>query len=60
MEPFELLNKTRDALTVQKVFGEPYDKDGVTIVPVAKISGGAAVGAAERRVRAAAPVPGSA
>ena len=40
MEPFELLNKTRDAMTVQKVFGEPYDRDGVTVVPVAKISGG--------------------
>jgi uncharacterized spore protein YtfJ len=40
MEPLELLDKTRDALTVQRVFGEPYDKDGVTIVPVAKISGG--------------------
>ena len=40
MEPFELLNKTRDAMTVQKVFGEPYDRDGMTVVPVAKISGG--------------------
>ncbi|MGZ4617939.1 MAG: spore germination protein GerW family protein [Frankiaceae bacterium] len=40
MEPFELLNKARDAMTVQKVFGEPYDRDGVTVVPVAKISGG--------------------
>ena len=40
MEPFELLNKTRDAMTVQKVFGEPYDRGGVTVVPVAKISGG--------------------
>ena len=40
MEPFELLNKTRDAMTVQKVFGEPYDRGGVTVVPVAKIAGG--------------------
>ena len=40
MEPFELLNKTRDAMTVQKVFGEPYDRGGMTVVPVAKISGG--------------------
>jgi uncharacterized spore protein YtfJ len=40
MEPLELLNKTRDALTVQRVFGEPYVKGALTVIPAAKISGG--------------------
>ena len=49
MEPFELLNKTRDAMTVQKVFGEPYDRGGVTVIPVAKISGGGGGGGGAQR-----------
>ncbi len=35
-----LLGHAQDALTVKKVFGEPYEKDGVTILPVAKVAGG--------------------
>ena len=45
MEPLELLNKTRDALTVQRVFGEPYVKGALTVIPAAKISGGGGGGA---------------
>jgi uncharacterized spore protein YtfJ len=38
---------TRDALSVQRVFGDPHEVDGVTIIPVARISGGAGGGGGE-------------
>lgn len=39
MKVEELLAQSRDALTVKRVFGEPIERDGVTIVPVATVSG---------------------
>lgn len=39
MKVDELLAKSRDALTVSRVFGEPIERDGVTIIPVARVSG---------------------
>ncbi len=30
-----------DTLTAKRVFGEPYEKNGMTVVPVAKVMGGA-------------------
>jgi uncharacterized spore protein YtfJ len=41
------LERTRDLLTVGNVFGEPYRLDDVTIIPVARISGGAGGGGGE-------------
>lgn len=38
---------TRDALSVKRVFGESYDVDGVTVIPVAKLAGGAGGGGGE-------------
>lgn len=38
---------TRDALSVRRVFGDPYVLDGVTVIPVARISGGAGGGGGE-------------
>ena len=35
-----LLDQARDSLTVKRVFGEPIERDGVTIIPVAKVMGG--------------------
>jgi uncharacterized spore protein YtfJ len=43
----EVLGQARDALTVKRVFGEPYEKDGVTLVPVAKVQGGGGGGDGE-------------
>lgn len=43
----QLLESTRDAVTVKRVFGEPYEHDGVIIVPAAKVGGGAGGGEAE-------------
>lgn len=40
MEPAELLNTAKEAITVRRVFGEPVEKDGVLILPGAAVSGG--------------------
>ena len=47
MDPSELLDQARDALTVKRVFGEPYERDGVTVIPAASIRGGAGGGRGE-------------
>jgi uncharacterized spore protein YtfJ len=36
----EILAQARDSLTVQRVFGEPIEREGMTLIPVAKVSGG--------------------
>jgi uncharacterized spore protein YtfJ len=40
MQVSEMMSSARDALTVKRVFGEPIEKEGVTIIPVARIAGG--------------------
>ena len=47
-EPFEdLVKGHRDAITVKKVFGDPYQKNGVTVIPAAKVMGGGGGGSGE-------------
>ena len=36
----EILGGARDAITVRRVYGEPIEQDGVTIVPAAAVRGG--------------------
>ncbi len=36
----ELVTRAGDAITVRRVFGEPYEKDGVTIITAATVAGG--------------------
>jgi uncharacterized spore protein YtfJ len=36
----EMLQGARDALTVQRVYGEPIERDGTLIIPAAKVRGG--------------------
>jgi uncharacterized spore protein YtfJ len=47
MDVQEVISQARDALTVKRVFGEPYEKNGVTMIPVAKLQGGAGGGGGE-------------
>jgi uncharacterized spore protein YtfJ len=35
----ELLGQTRDSITVRRVFAEPYEKDGITIIAAAAVAG---------------------
>jgi uncharacterized spore protein YtfJ len=44
MDVHEVLNHARDAMTVKRVFGDPYEKDGLTVIPVANVMGGAGGG----------------
>src|SRR3954463_9457306 len=48
MDVQQILGQARDAMTVQRVFGEPYEKDGVTVIPVAAVSGGGGGGGGEQ------------
>src|SRR6266581_1412209 len=43
----EALAQARDAMTVKRVFSEPYEKNGVTVIMAAGISGGAGAGGGE-------------
>jgi uncharacterized spore protein YtfJ len=36
----ELLEGARDAIAVRRVYGEPIERDGVTVVPAAMVFGG--------------------
>ncbi|HLH67802.1 MAG TPA: hypothetical protein VKY90_01925, partial [Candidatus Dormibacteraeota bacterium] len=40
MDARQILEQVRDQLTVRRVFGEPIDRDGATVVPVAVVRGG--------------------
>ncbi|MGA9114563.1 MAG: spore germination protein GerW family protein [Candidatus Dormiibacterota bacterium] len=40
MQVEDILNRVRDVASVRQVFGEPYDRDGTLVVPVARIRGG--------------------
>jgi uncharacterized spore protein YtfJ len=44
MQIEELLDKARESLDVNRVFGEPIERNGVTVIPVARISGGGGSG----------------
>lgn len=41
------LDAVKDLLTVRRVFGEAYEADGATLVPVARVRGGGGAGAGE-------------
>jgi uncharacterized spore protein YtfJ len=47
MDAQQILEQARDALTVRRVFGEPIEREGVLVVPVAKVMGGAGSGSGE-------------
>ena len=48
MKVDELMSTAKDAITVKRVYAEPYERDGLTIIPAAVVGGGA------RRARVAA------
>ena len=43
----DVIAQARDSLTVKRVFGESYEKNGVTVIPAARIQGGAGGGGGE-------------
>ena len=48
MDVQQMVSEARDAVTVKRVFGEPYERNGVTVIPAATIRGGAGGGGDHR------------
>ncbi len=47
----ETISKAQDAITVKRVYGEPYERDGVVVIPAAEIRGGGGGGGGEDATR---------
>ncbi len=47
MDVRQVIEQAKDALTVGRVYGEPIEKDGLTVIPAAKVRGGAGGGGGE-------------
>jgi uncharacterized spore protein YtfJ len=44
MKVTEALGRASDAITVKRVFAEPYEKEGLTVIAAAAVTGGAGGG----------------
>src|SRR5690349_8219984 len=44
----EVIQQSQDALPGRRVFGEPYERDGITVIPAAKVGGAGGGGGGER------------
>ena len=40
MDIQETIEKAQDAITVKRVYGEPYERDGVVLITAAEVRGG--------------------
>lgn len=47
MDVQRTIEKAEDAMTARRVYGDPYEKNGVTIIPAARLQGGAGGGGGE-------------
>lgn len=47
MDVIETITAGRDAITVRRVYGEPYERDGVVVIPAAAVQGGGGGGGGE-------------
>ncbi|MET0788613.1 MAG: spore germination protein GerW family protein [Cellulomonas sp.] len=57
-DPADVTRAVNDTLTVRRVFGEAYERDGVLVIPVAKIWGGTGSGSGSGEVGAPAETEG--
>ena len=44
MDFMETISGARDAITVKRVYGEPYERNGVAVIPAAAVQGGGRTG----------------
>jgi uncharacterized spore protein YtfJ len=47
MNALEAIEKAKDALTVRRVYGDPYQEEGLTVIPAATVMGGGGGGGTE-------------
>jgi uncharacterized spore protein YtfJ len=40
MDILEAVEKAQDVITVKRVYGEPYERDGLVFIPAAEVRGG--------------------
>jgi uncharacterized spore protein YtfJ len=40
MNALDAISQAKDVITVRRVYGDPYQEDGITIIPAATIMGG--------------------
>ena len=40
MDILETVSKAQEAITVRRVYGEPYERNGVVLIPAAEVRGG--------------------
>jgi uncharacterized spore protein YtfJ len=52
MRVMDVVNEAKGAMRATAVFGEPYEKNGITIIPAASISGGAGGGGSDHEPHA--------
>ena len=48
MQINEMLSGARDAISVKRVYGDPYEKNGLTVIPAATVRGGGGGGSGDR------------
>jgi uncharacterized spore protein YtfJ len=48
MDMKETISAARDSITVQRVYGEAYERNGVAVIPAANVQGGAGGGTGEQ------------
>ena len=48
MDVFETIASARDAVNVSRVYGEPYERNGVTVIPAAAVMGGGGGGGGDQ------------
>ncbi len=47
MDISDMLSKARDSITVDRVYGAPFEKDGMSVIPAAVVAGGAGGGSGQ-------------
>lgn len=52
MRVMDVVNEAKGAMRASEVFGTPYEKNGVTIIPAARIAGGAGGGGDQQNPQA--------
>jgi uncharacterized spore protein YtfJ len=51
MDVQETISTARDAMTARRVYGEPYERNGLAVIPAAAVMGGGGGGASEQGER---------
>jgi uncharacterized spore protein YtfJ len=47
MDFMETISGARDAITVRRVYGDPYERNGIAVIPAAAVQGGGGGGGGE-------------